>query len=99
MTEWRALLLTDTESFNQQILDVPVGERTMFVGADLSGADLGAARLASLDLSDADLSGSTVAGYWLSTCRLQRTASRFGRPRRRLLAGDDLGDPGAVGGR
>jgi uncharacterized protein YjbI with pentapeptide repeats len=56
------------------------GER-QFVGADLSGADLSnlnlhganlsGAILQKTDLSGANLSQSSVAGFWLSTCRLQ----------------------------
>lgn len=70
-TAWRALLLHDVEQFNAQLGELPISERVMFAGADLSGLDLAGAWLHSLDLSGANLSQSSVAGFWLSTCRLQ----------------------------
>ena len=73
MTDWRTLLLDDPDAFNAAIDGVAVTDRTMFVDADLTDVDLSGARLDALDLTDADLSGSTLPGYWLSTCRLERT--------------------------
>jgi uncharacterized protein YjbI with pentapeptide repeats len=71
--DWLDLVLQDVDRFNQLIVGLPIEQRTMFVGADLSDLDLSQVRFAALDLTNANLSGSTVPGYGLATCRLQGT--------------------------
>lgn len=67
------ILLSDVDYFNSLISSVPVLERTMFKGADLSNYDLTKAFLKSFDLSESNLTDAFISGYYLSTCRLDKT--------------------------
>lgn len=73
MTDWKKVLLSDIYYFNNQIANVPVLERDMFKGADLSNIDLSKAYIKSFDLSGSNLTNAIVPGYLLSTCRLEKT--------------------------
>ena len=73
MTNWKNLLRDDIERFNALIHNLPVEQRTMLKGANLSNLDLTNADLEACDLSGTNLSDSKVPGYKLSTCRLQGT--------------------------
>jgi uncharacterized protein YjbI with pentapeptide repeats len=72
MIDWKKVLLSDKNDFNTRISNVPVLERDMFKGADLSNIDLSKAVIKSFDLSRANLTNATVPGYLLSTCRLEK---------------------------
>jgi uncharacterized protein YjbI with pentapeptide repeats len=73
MIDWKKVLLSDINDFNTRISNVPVLERNMFKGADLSNFDLSKAFIKSFDLSESDLTNAAVPGYLLSTCRLEKT--------------------------
>ena len=73
MVDWKNILFSDVDYFNSLISSVPVLERNMFKGADLSNFALSKAFLKSFDLSESNLTNTFVSGYYLSTCRLDKT--------------------------
>ena len=60
MIDWKKVLLSDINDFNTRISNVPVLERNMFKGADLSNFDLSKAFIKSFDLSESDLTNAAV---------------------------------------
>ena len=90
---WITLLKQDPATFNDNIVRVDAGERTMLRGADLSGIDLTEAHLDSCDLSFADLSGAKlpaeeiVARACSGDAACEATLARYEERLARALAG------------